>query len=174
MRSVPLVTVPTTLAALAFALAACSFEATVTGEEVADAAADALEEQVGDQPEIDCGDDSVTVAEGKEVDSVLTDPATGTEYDATVTITEADGAEWKADVQVADAPIDAEETTPVEPNPSPAPRNRRKRTRRTSSRRIRSPRRRPMRWRARTGSARRSTAASPSSSPTKAGSCTAI
>ena len=114
-----------TLAALA--LAACSLEPTATGEEVADAAADALEAEVGERPEIDCGDDTVTIAEGEEVDCVLIDPASGNEYDTTVTITDVDGGEWHADVQVADAANGAEaseEPSTAAPEPtadSPSP-----------------------------------------------------
>jgi hypothetical protein len=70
---------------------------------VADAAADALEAELGERPDIDCGYGSVTIAEGREVDCVLTDPASGNEYDTTVTTTDVDGREWHADVRVADA-----------------------------------------------------------------------
>ncbi|WP_211116583.1 DUF4333 domain-containing protein [Glycomyces buryatensis] len=89
------------------ALSACSFSfgtASATGEELARAATDALEEQTGERHEVDCGDDSVDLEEGKEVDCVLTEAASGTEYDLTLTITDVDGGEWRAQVQVADAP----------------------------------------------------------------------
>jgi len=97
---------------LLFGLAACSFQfgdATVTAAEVADAAEDALEEQLGSRPDIDCGDDdSITVTEGAEVDCLLTDPDTGTAFDTTVTFKGVDGNEWNADVQVAEEPVGTE------------------------------------------------------------------
>jgi hypothetical protein len=94
------------LALAAFGLAACSAEAgpTVSGEDLADAAADALEEQIGQRPEVDCGDDSIIVSQDKEVECLLTDPSTGSEFDTTVTFTGVDGQEWDIDVQVASEP----------------------------------------------------------------------
>ncbi|WP_100449190.1 DUF4333 domain-containing protein [Glycomyces xiaoerkulensis] len=94
------------LAAAAMALSACTAEAgrTISADSIADAAADALEEQIGTRPDVDCGDDAVIPSEGKEVDCVLTDPETGDEYDTTVTFAGEDGGEWNFDVQVASEP----------------------------------------------------------------------
>jgi hypothetical protein len=91
---------PIALAALG--LAACSAEAgpTVSGEDLADA----LEEQIGQRPEVDCGDDSIIVSQDKEVDCLLHDPSTGSEFDTTVTFTGVDGQDWDIDVQVASEP----------------------------------------------------------------------
>jgi hypothetical protein len=101
---------PIALAALG--LAACSAEAgpTVSGEDLADAAADALEAQIGQRPEVDCGDDSIIVSQDKEVDCLLHDPSTGSEFDTTVTFTGVDGQDWDIDVQVASEPNGGEAT----------------------------------------------------------------
>ncbi|TQL77044.1 uncharacterized protein DUF4333 [Stackebrandtia endophytica] len=107
MTSRRLVALPLGIAALAtMALSACSAEAgfTVTGDELADNAAGALEEQIGQRPELDCGSEDIILTEGKEVPCTLTDPTTGSEYDTTVTITKVDGTEYEIQVQVADEP----------------------------------------------------------------------
>jgi hypothetical protein len=84
-------------------LAACSFGTpTVPADGLADLAEDALEEEVGQRPEIDCGSEDIEVVEGDEVTCVLTDPATGSEYDTVVSFTGVDGTEYDIDVQVAD------------------------------------------------------------------------
>jgi hypothetical protein len=84
-------------------LAACSFGTpTVPADDLADLAEDALEEEVGQRPEIDCGSEDIEVVEGDEVTCVLTDPATGSEYDTVVSFTGVDGTEYDIDVQVAD------------------------------------------------------------------------
>ncbi|MCC3763315.1 hypothetical protein K3N28_09550 [Glycomyces sp. TRM65418] len=91
MRSIPLVALPLTLAALT--LAACDSEATAIGEE-----------EAGQRPDIDCGDDEATIEEGREVDCVPTDPNTGTQYDTTVAITGFDGDQWNFGIEVAPEP----------------------------------------------------------------------
>jgi hypothetical protein len=92
-------------AALAVAaLAACSFGTpTVPADDLATLAEDALEEQVGQRPEIDCGDEDVEVVEGESVTCLLTDTTTGSEMDTTVTFETVDGTDYSIDVQVADA-----------------------------------------------------------------------
>lgn len=94
---------------LAFALAGCSVSvnATVPAPSLADQAADALQAQVGtaEAPELDCGDGNVDVTEGNVVDCVLTDPSTGTKFDATVTISNVKGTSYDIDVQVAETPL---------------------------------------------------------------------
>lgn len=92
--------------ALALALSGCTFTAnlTVSADEVANTAENALEAQVGSRPDIDCGADDVALVNGTVVDCVLTDPATSAEYDAVVTISEVDGTKYRVDVTVADSP----------------------------------------------------------------------
>ncbi|GAA1659472.1 hypothetical protein GCM10009830_00540 [Glycomyces endophyticus] len=121
MPSRPLALVPAALTLLG--LAACTFGgATVTAADVADAAEDALEGEIGSRPEIDCGDDdAIAVEEGADVDCVLTDPATGSEFDATVTFTGVDGDEWHADVQVASEPNGDASSQPAETESSAPP-----------------------------------------------------
>lgn len=79
---------------------------TQSPEKVADIAADALEQQVGTRPELDCGDEQIDIVEGETVDCVLTDPGTGTSFDAEVTITEVDGTEYKVGVEVGTEPVE--------------------------------------------------------------------
>lgn len=114
-----LVAIPLTFAALA--LSACSAgPASASGEAVAEAAADSLEKQLGQRPEIDCGTEPVTLEEGKTVDCVLTDPVSGNLYDTTVTITDVDGGKWKAQVKVADTPRGGDPSASAPP-PSESP-----------------------------------------------------
>ncbi|MCH7231880.1 DUF4333 domain-containing protein [Glycomyces sp. L485] len=96
------------LAVGALALSACSVEAgpTISGEDLAEAAADALEPQIGARADVDCGDDSIIVSQDKEVDCVTTDPATGEELDTTVTFTGVEGDDWNIQVEVAPAEVD--------------------------------------------------------------------
>ncbi|WP_197717033.1 DUF4333 domain-containing protein [Glycomyces terrestris] len=96
-------------------LAACTAEAgpTVSGGELAELAADALEEQTGSRPDLDCGDDSIIVSEGKEVDCVATSTDTGAEYDATVTFTSVDGRDYEISVEVASEPDNAPSEAPT-------------------------------------------------------------
>ncbi|ACQ78630.1 conserved hypothetical protein [Beutenbergia cavernae DSM 12333] len=95
-----------TAAAAAVVLAACSASAnlTVSPDTVADLAEDALEEQVGERPEIDCGDEQIDLLNDVEVACELTDPASGNTYDATVTVSDVDGTDFRVNVQVADSP----------------------------------------------------------------------
>lgn len=106
-----LVALPIALAAAA-ALAACTFEAgpTVSASALADAAADALEGQIGDRPKVDCGEDDVIAKVDKAVDCTVIDPASGAEYGATVTFTSVEDQEWQIEVEVEDAPA-GEETS---------------------------------------------------------------
>ena len=86
-------------------LGACSVTAsanrTVGAEQIAEEAEGALEEQIGQRPDIDCGDDQVDLVDGEVVDCELTDPTTGDEYDTTVTLSDVDGTNFNIDVQVA-------------------------------------------------------------------------
>ncbi|MCY7413170.1 MAG: DUF4333 domain-containing protein [Salinibacterium sp.] len=93
-------------AAAATLLTGCSVTGTPTADpaDVAATAADALEQQVGSRPEMDCGTTTIEIVEGAVVDCVLTDPETGLEYDAPVTISEVDGLDYVVNVQVAAKP----------------------------------------------------------------------
>nr|WP_277605797.1 DUF4333 domain-containing protein [Glycomyces sp. L485] len=103
------------LALVALGLSACTAEAglTVPGEDLADLAADALEEQTGARPDIDCGDDSIIVSQDKEVDCTATSTETGAEYDTVVTFTSVDGREYEISVEVASEPNGAESEAPT-------------------------------------------------------------
>lgn len=96
------------VAVVAVALAGCTASAslTVPASTVEDQAAKALQEQVGSDtpPEMDCGEDAVPLKEGTEVPCVLTDPASGSKYDSTVTLSDIDGTKYHIDVQVASTP----------------------------------------------------------------------
>lgn len=89
-----------------FALAACTFSSnlTVPPDEVATLAEDSLEEQIGQRPDIDCGTEQIDVVQGNEITCLLTDPATGEQYDTAVLFSSVDGASYSIDVQVADVP----------------------------------------------------------------------
>jgi hypothetical protein len=91
------------------ALAGCSMSVTktVSPEAVAEAAATNLEKEVGVRPEMDCGDEAIEFAAGTTVDCVLTDPDTGTSFDAEVTLETLEGTDdLGVAVQVADTPRD--------------------------------------------------------------------
>lgn len=98
---------PAVILLAAFALAGCTFSAgpTISPETVADLAATTLEREVGQRPEMDCGDKQIAFAAGTEVVCLLTDPSTGTQYDATVTLESVEGTdELGTSVKVADTP----------------------------------------------------------------------
>lgn len=94
------------VAATAILLTGCSLSTTPTADpaDVAATAADALEQQVGSRPDMDCGTRSVQIVDGTVVECVLTDPATGLEYDAPVTISDVNGLDYLVSVQVAAEP----------------------------------------------------------------------
>ncbi|WP_026929676.1 DUF4333 domain-containing protein [Glycomyces tenuis] len=71
---------------------------------IAEAAADALEAEVGSRPDIDCGDVDIVPENGRTVYCTLTDPADGAEYETTVTFTGVEGDTWSVDVSVASEP----------------------------------------------------------------------
>lgn len=107
------------LALSVLALGACSASAnlTIPASSVAEEAERILEEQIGSRPEVDCGDESVDLVDGTELDCVLTAPASGSEYDMTATLSDIKGTKYTLNVQVADAPNNAtseESATPTE------------------------------------------------------------
>ncbi len=98
-------------------LSGCSFSAnlTVPAEQVADTAETALEQEIGARPEIDCGSAAVDLVDGTVVDCLLIDPASGAEFDATVTIDGVEGTNYTVNVKVADEPNGE---PPTEPEPT--------------------------------------------------------
>jgi hypothetical protein len=97
-------------AGLAAGLAGCSVSAsaTVPAASIASTAAHALEKEVGSSttPKMECGNAAITLAVGKKVPCVVTDPGNGKDYDATVTITKISGLKYSIDVRVAKSPND--------------------------------------------------------------------
>lgn len=90
-------------------------------EDIAETAENALEEEVGSRPEIDCGAGEIELKVGLVVDCVLTDPVSGERFESPVTIEQIDGSTYTVGVQVGDAPIDPEPEPTVEPDPSGIP-----------------------------------------------------
>ncbi|MGV8859357.1 DUF4333 domain-containing protein [Rhodoglobus sp.] len=87
-------------------LAGCSSEppVEVSASSIASTAASALEQSIGELPEIDCGDDMVELKNGTTLDCVLTDPALNEDFDSEVTIKDVDGANYSVSVSVAEEP----------------------------------------------------------------------
>lgn len=87
------------------ALAGCSIGPityTVPASTIATQAEDVFEETVGARPVVDCGTEDVELTEGQHLDCVLTDPATGLKYEASVDLTEVEGTEYKITVEGGD------------------------------------------------------------------------
>lgn len=101
---------------IAVALTGCTFSAsaTVAPDKIASLAEDALEAQIGTRPEIDCGEDNIDLKQGTTVPCLLTDPSTGSEFDADVTLSKVEGTNVTVSVEVADAPNNASEEEPTE------------------------------------------------------------
>ena len=90
---------------------------TASAEQIADTAENGLEETVGTRPDMDCGTGDITLKVGLVVDCTLTDPESGEQFDAPVTIESIEGTTYTVGVKVADAPIDSPEPEPtVEPD----------------------------------------------------------
>lgn len=107
--------------ASALMLTACSLSVTptVSASKVAETAEDALEAEVGIRPDMDCGTEAVKLVDGTTVDCILTDPGSGTEIDAVVTISKVKGTNFTVNVKVADVPI--ENGSDPKPTESSAP-----------------------------------------------------
>ncbi len=93
-------------------LAGCSFSfgttRTVSADKVATTAEDALEESVGQRPNIDCGTEDFDLIDGETRDCVLTgEPGDPAKYQAVVTIDDVDldAGTFHVDVKVADQPL---------------------------------------------------------------------
>jgi hypothetical protein len=112
MRKTIRIAVATTFAGLTLALGGCSIDigtsnttpTTVGSDEVAELAEDALEEEVGSRPEIDCGEDDFELEDGASRTCTLSDPETGSEYDADVELSDVAGTEFRVEVDVATEP----------------------------------------------------------------------
>lgn len=76
----------------------------INGEKLATAAEDALEEQLGTRPDIDCTDLNITIFEGRQHYCTLLDAATGDEYEVTLSVTSIEGEMFNFDIVVADTP----------------------------------------------------------------------
>jgi len=105
--------------AAALLLAGCtgSISFTVPASTIADKAEDALEEEIGSRPSIDCGDEkAVKVLNTTSLDCTLTDPATDLEYDVEVSISDVNGTKYVVNALVANEANNAPESeeTPTE------------------------------------------------------------
>ena len=99
---------PAAIALLALGLAGCSFNAglTVSPDTLAQTAATSLQEKLGgDTAEIDCGADAIIVTEGAEVECTYTDPISGEDYDAIVTIVSVNGSKFEINTNVPELPV---------------------------------------------------------------------
>lgn len=93
-----------------------------SAEDIADTAENALEDEVGSRPKIDCGSENIELTVGLVIDCVLTDPASGAQFDSPVTIEKIEGTDYTVGVQVGDAPISSPGPEPtVEPDSSGIP-----------------------------------------------------
>jgi hypothetical protein len=89
----------------------------VDPDDVEQLAADALEDETGQRPDIDCGVDPIYLVEGKEISCLLTDTVAGLEFDTIVTFASVSSSgDYTIDITVADVPNNAPEPT-VEPEP---------------------------------------------------------
>src|SRR4051812_35979718 len=59
----------------------------VAPDEVAALAEDSLEEETGQRPRIDCGEDRIQLEVGAEISCLLIDPVAGLEFDTIITVT---------------------------------------------------------------------------------------
>ena len=111
MRRIPHASIAA-ISVLTFALAGCSVTVSnmAPPDEIARLAEDALEAQIGQRPEIDCGTESIVVKVGTVVPCLLLDPGTNAEFDVAVTITEVDGNNVKIHAKVADTPNNVPDT----------------------------------------------------------------
>lgn len=109
LRFLPL----TLVAAGGLLLSGCTANLTIAAEDVADLAAEALEAQWGALPTVDCGTGSVDAVVDTVVDCTATNPNSGLDYPATVTITEVNGSDYTIGVEVGNA-IGGEETPEAE------------------------------------------------------------
>lgn len=104
--------IPAAVAVLA-TLSGCSFVVgldrapTVPADELAARAAAELQAPGGELPQMDCGDEPVPVEVDGTVDCVVTDPATGLEYDVLLTFESLVDDEYSFRIARSDLPRDA-------------------------------------------------------------------
>lgn len=91
---------------LAPALAGCTVTTslTVDSSNVENAAARALEKQVGSKPTIDCGSKQIDLVDGTTVHCTVGAPGDSTEYDSVVTISDVHGTKYHVEIEVASTP----------------------------------------------------------------------
>ena len=87
---------------LLLGLSACG-SSTLSRDEVATKAEDALEQQIGVRPNINCPED-VEAKVGAQTRCTLTGGDDPTEYGVSIKVTEVDGDNAKFDIQVDDQP----------------------------------------------------------------------
>ncbi len=101
-----------------FILAGCSFSVggptTVSSDDIADLAEEALEDEFDDTSwKVNCDDDDeeveVDLEEDETIDCLATDKDTDLEYDAEVTITDVKGDEYEIEVELADEANNADD-----------------------------------------------------------------
>ena len=88
---------------LLIGLSACGGTATLSSDEVATKAEDALEQQVGTRPDVSCPED-VKAEVGATTRCTLTAGDDPTEYGVSIKVQEVDGNNAKFDIQVDDQP----------------------------------------------------------------------
>ena len=87
-------------------LAGCSVQAnrTVSADAFATTVADALEETVGQRPDVDCGDDAIDVVDGEEVHCDVNTPGYDVVYDSVSVVNTDDGENYTVSVTVDSEP----------------------------------------------------------------------
>ena len=102
--------VPSVLAVLVLggALAGCSAQAnrTVSADAFATTVVDALEQEVGSRPDVDCGDDAIDVVDGEEVSCDVSTPGSDVVYDSTSVVSTDGGDDYSVSVTVDSEPED--------------------------------------------------------------------
>jgi hypothetical protein len=95
-----------TVVVLAGSLAGCtaSVNRTVSADKFATSVADALEEEVGTRPDVDCGDDAIDVVDGEEVHCDVNTPGYDVVYDSLVVVDTDDGESYSVSVTVDSEP----------------------------------------------------------------------
>ena len=90
--------------ALAGCTASASANRTVSADKFATSVADALEEQVGTRPDVDCGDDAVSVVDQAEVHCDVRTPGSDVVYDSVSVISTDGGDDYGVAVEVDSEP----------------------------------------------------------------------
>lgn len=100
--------VPSVLAVVVLGgvLTGCSAQAnrTVSADSFATTVADALEQEVGSRPDVDCGDDAIDVVDGEEVHCDVSTPGADVVYDSTSVISTEGGDDYSVSVTVDSEP----------------------------------------------------------------------